>query len=406
MRSAAVDALLTLPADAVVGSSPYCATPTTLLSALAEAVPGMKNPTLTAGLLLGESTVYDAIGRGALHLRTWHVSQEARSLSAQGRISYVPLRALDVAKRAFGQLDAAMVRVTPPDRNGQVSLGPSASYSRDMLLAARMRFAEVDETLPRTRGVDVSFSLDDFDVVIDSQTSAGKVRPPEPSERLRRVARNVVALIPDGAAIQLGIGTMSDAIAMELAESSLSGLRIIGMVTDHMLPLMNSSRIQSGSDSVVAVELLGSQELFAWAHENESLLMASSATVHNPLWLSRQPNLVSVCSALEVDSTGQVVSEQLGLHAIAGVGGAMDFFEGAHLSVNGMRIVALPSSTSAGIRRVGNELDGGSAVTIPRHSVDAVVTEHGAAILTGLSLAERRDALALVQEAEPSTVPL
>lgn len=161
-----------------------------------------------------------------------------------------------------------------------------------------------------------------------------------------------------------------------------------------MLQLIESGRISTAPNAIQVVELLGSRELFDYADRNPRIAMKSSRFIHDPVWLARQPGLVSVCTALEVDLTGQVASEQVGGRTIAGVGGTADFFEGAHLSPGGVRVIALPALTPSGDSRIKRVLDPGTPVTVPRHSVDYVVTEHGVAHLTGKTVAERARAMA------------
>lgn len=394
------EALRSVVAGTRVVSSPYCATPTTLLSALAarsHATPGV---VLSAGMLLGDMAYLDEVVEGRMIFRTWHIAGRGRRLAGSDYLEYVPVRARDVAAHLRSRVDVAIVRVTPPDAHGMCSLGPSASYTKAMLMSARLTIAEVDPQLPRTRGSDVSFPYASFDLVVDAETPTSTYVSGHRSEQAAQIAKHLVPLIKQGATLQLGIGSVTEEVASSLVSSDVSDLRIVGMMTDSMVDLAESGRLVHGPNSIEAVELLGTRKVFDFAYENDAVQMYSSATIHDSAWLASKPNLISICSALSVDLSGQVASEQIGPRLISGVGGSADFFEGAHQSPGGARVVALTAKTPSGASRICAELAPGTAVTLPRHSIDYVVTEHGAAHLAGLSLGERAEALTAIAAPE------
>jgi 4-hydroxybutyrate CoA-transferase len=383
-------------AGSVVSASPYCATPSTLLAGLARRAWQVPDLVLSAGHLLGDTPYLDEVLAGRMSFRTWHVSGSDRRLAEADAFEYVPVRARDVAAYLRSRVDVALVRVTPPDRHGNCSLGPSASYTKDLLTSARVRIAEIDHELPRTLGEDVTYPFAGFDHVVDADTPMSVYPSTVPSAQSAAIAANVVSLIQDGVALQLGIGGVPGAVAHALGQSGVSDLRLVGMLSDAMVDLLELGQVSAQPNAIQAVELLGSSRIFEYARENSGVQMLSSQAIHDPTWLARQPGLVSVCSALEVDLTGQVASEQVGGRTIAGVGGSVDFFEGANLSPGGIRVVALRSVTASGASRLKPELARGTPVTLPRHSVDYIVTEHGVAHLAGRSVRERAEALLAV----------
>ena len=399
--SVAIDAAMgAIQAGAVVMASPYCATPTTLLAGLARRSREVSDVVLLSGMLLGELPFLDDVLAGHLKFSTWHVTGRGRDLAAAGGLDYIPLRARDVVPYLRAKVEVALARVTPPDARGFVSLGPSASYTKAMLSAARTRIAEVDNTLPRTCGADVTFHISDFEYVVDSGTPIGVYESGVPSEVSTAIAGHVIPLLRDGAALQLGIGSVPEAIAHAISRSDVGDLRLIGMISDPMVELAHQGRISTQPHSILAVELLGTDRIFSFAHQNPRVEMLSSSSVHDVSWLGAQPHLVSVVSALGVDLSGQVASEQFGERLIAGVGGSVDFFEGAHVSPGGIRIIALPARTPGGGSRIQDQFPAGTPVTIPRHSVDYVVTEFGVAQLAGRSLDERARALIAIAAPE------
>lgn len=387
------DAFQAVGSGASVMSSPYCSTPTTLLGGLAARSREVSGVALHAGMLLGDLPFHDDVLAGNLAFRTWHVSGQGRSLAAAGALDYMPMRARDVLSYLRARVGVALARVTPPDARGMVSLGPSASYTKAMLSAAQVRIAEVDPGLPRTFGADVTVPASVFDHMVESSQPAVTYVAKAPDAVSQAIATHIIPLLRDGMTLQLGIGAVPEAITHAISRSDVGDIRLVGMLTDHMVDLVDQGHVSSAPHAIQAVELLGTDRVFAFAHNNRRVEMMSSSSVHDTGWLGSQPQIVSICSALTVDLSGQAASEQIGGRVIAGVGGSVDFFEGAHLSPGGIRIVALASRTAKGESRICPALPEGTPVTLARHSVDYVATEYGIARLTGRSLEERARSL-------------
>lgn len=384
-----------LPARARVVASPGCATPLTLLDALGQAATATPGRTVLAGLLLGEAPWAAAVRAGHLRLRTWHPAGEGRRLVDEGHADYLPLRLGDVARHLPGAADALVVRLSAPDRDGTCSTGPSGSYTLAALAAVRAAggvvVAELDPDLPRTRGA-TAVPLDAVDVVVDADRPAATYRPAARTEVHRRIAERVVALLPDEPTVQLGIGAVPEAVTEVLA--GVRSLALVGMVGDGVVPLLGSGRLRR---PVAAVEVLGGPALLAAVDDEPAVEVHPSSVVHDPAWIAAHDRFCSVGSALEVDLTGQVALEGAGGRSLSGLGGAVDFFEGARRSAGGLRVVAL-ASTGGGRSKVVGRLDPATAVALPRHAVDLVVTEHGVADLRGATLAERAERLLAVAD--------
>jgi acyl-CoA hydrolase len=212
----------------------------------------------------------------------------------------------------------------------------------------------------------------------------------------RRIAGYVAELVPDGATIQIGIGAVPEALA-----AGLAGHRDLGahsLLVDAMLPLleagvMTGARNRRHPGCLDLGEIMGSEPLFRWAHENPRIYMESSTTIHDPRVVAGVDRFVSINSAIEIDLTGQVNAEALGERQVAGIGGQFDFVAGAALG-GGRSVIALPSTGRGGeTSRIVVRLEAGTPVTTPRHLVDWVVTEFGRAELRGLSDEQRAHAL-------------
>lgn len=392
------DAFGDLPSAARVVAGTACGTPLTLLRGLAEHAL-RETVVLSAGLLLGEVPLEPALRSGNLRLRSWHVHGGLRRLFREGLVDYLPVRLLDLPEAVLADADVALVRVGPPDADGWCSLGPSTSFAAEAVERARLVIAEVSPDVPRTHGAS-AVRLDDIDRLVEADVPMAEYVPGPADETSLAVARNVVDLLPRGATVQLGIGTVPECLAGELAgRADELALGLLGMVSEAMVPLATAVAA-GGRGPVQAVELLGGSTLMAWADGNASIEMRSSRRLHNPLVLARVPKLVSVNSAVVVDLFGQSVAESVGGSVIAGVGGSADFAEGAHLSEGGFRVIALKSTTRSGASTIVATHDPADTVTACHHSVDVVVTEHGAAWLRGRTRSQRREALISVAAPE------
>ncbi|BBW99137.1 hypothetical protein BST36_13180 [Mycolicibacterium moriokaense] len=387
-----VAALELAPDGAHLVAAPGCGAPTTLLHTLNTQAAG-HNWTLSSGLLLGDYPFLDAVRAGHLSYRTWHVMAPVAGLVADGTAAFVPVRASRIAAQlqAWG-VDVAMVRVTPPDRHGYHSLGPSAGYSLDALRLARVRIGEVDPELPWTFG-NTTVHESVFDAFVDTADATPQYGSAKPSPVSNRIAEHIVDLLPRNPTLQIGIGSIPEAVVNALADADLGKIRFTGMATDEMVELFERGVIPADGDqpAILSPELMGTRRLMRFADRNPALAVHPSSTAHNADVLARTPRLVSINTAIEVDVNAQVNSEVLRGRQISGVGGSLDFVDAASRSAGGLRVIALPSATPDGSHpRI---VDSVAAVTIPRSMVDVVVTEYGVARLDGRSVAERQQAL-------------
>jgi 4-hydroxybutyrate CoA-transferase len=387
---AAGDALGLVADGAWVVAGPGCGAPTTLLAALGAASAG-RGWTLGTGILLGDLPFLDAVRAGALRYDTWHVSAAVRDLVADGTVGYVPMRSSRLrAMLAARPLGAALVRVSPPDAAGNVSLGPAVSYGLDALELAAVRIAEVDPGLPRTCGrTEVPASL--FDAFVEADTPAATYRSATPDETSRRIAERVLGLLPARPVLQIGIGSIPESLVTALRGTGLGKeARFAGMGTDEMVDLVEPRRV--GTDpAILSPELMGTERLMRFADGNPAVALYPSTLAHDPAWLGALDRFVSINAALEVDLLGNVNSEVLRGRQVSGVGGSLDFTEAATRSAGGLRIIALPAATSGG--RHSKIVHAVGAVTLPRTCVDVIVTEFGVARLEGLTSAQRAEAL-------------
>lgn len=391
--SSLADAIDRIPAAGRIVAGAYCGGPTSLLHEVAQRSSG-RDWLLCTGLLLDDGGAYEAVGAGALRMTTWHVAGAARDLVEQGLIDYLPVRASQVERHiATWHPAAALVRVTPPDADGWCSLGPSAGYALTAVKSARVCIGEVDDSLPRTFGHN-RIPASAFDALVPSQTPTPRYSASPPDPISTAIARNVLSLLPNRPVLQLGIGAVTESIATVLAEERIDRLRFVGMATDAVVELFERGLLERCRPAIESPDLMGTQRLMAFAHENSVVGVFPSSVVHSSRRLAHYDRFVSVNSAVEVDLSGQVNSEVVTGRQVAGIGGVLDFVDAAMNSVGGIHIVALASTARDGTRsRIVPRLGPNAAVTVPRAMVDVVVTEHGVARLAGKTARERAEAL-------------
>ena len=267
---------------------------------------------------------------------------------------------------------------------------------------ARVLIAQVNPQMPRTHG-DGNVHISRFAAVVHSDEPIPE--PPDchlgPVETA--IGRHVAELVPDGACLQLGIGAVPDAVLSQLRDHRRLGIHT-ETFSDGVLDLVECGAI-TGQEKVldhgeiVAGFVMGSRRLYDFVDDNPSVRLLEVSYVNDPSVIRRNPHVVAVNSAIEVDLTGQVCGDTIGTIQYSGVGGQMDFMRGASLSEGGRPIIALPSTTSSGRSRIEAVLQPGASVTTTRSHVHYVVTEHGIADLYGRSLRER--ARELIDVAHP-----
>jgi len=366
---------------------------------LAALVPAFRNEvdrfrrlTLYSGHSFGD---YGFLERGlGVNFRyvTWQAAPRIRKLFAEGRADYVPIRYAEV-HRVFARTgpippDVVLVQVSPP-RRGQVSLGVSVSLYQDFIRAAKLVIAEVNPHMPWTAG-DSRVPVGHIHLAVESSAPLGEYRTAAPTERDRRIVDHVLDLIPDGAWVQLGLGSLPDLVLSRLAEKR--GVNLFsGMLSQGLQRFVEDAR---HTPRVTTGELAGDREFFQFCGRTRLVRMATTRVTHDVATIARLPRFVSVNSTVEVDLQGQANGEALGAVQISGVGGSLDYVEGAALSRGGLSILALPSTTEDPKRsRIVAELARGAPVTTPRYAIDTVVTEYGVARLKGKHLRARAEAL-------------
>lgn len=397
----AAAAVARIPAGSRVLLPHGCIEPRAIFAAIgASAGHRAAPPVLHGGLHFGS---YDFLGpgrddpappTGALspgwRYRTWQVGPRIRRAMAGGRIGFLPLRFRDVP-RLFGpggalSTEVAVIQCTPP-RDGVVSLGISCSIFPAALDAARLVIAEIHPDMPWTAGA-TRVPLSRIDIAVEADGPLCELGRSEPDAVDRAIVEQVLGLLPPEPWVQLGVGAVPDCILARLGE--VPGIRLhSGMLTDALSDFLDAA---GPAARVVTGEIEATLGTYRRAAADPRVEFQRTEVIHDVPTLARLKRFVSINSAIEVDLSGQVNGEAIDGQQVSGVGGSLDFVEGARYSPGGMSIVAL-RSTARDRSRIVARLGAGTPVSVPRFAVDAVVTEHGVARLAGLDLAARAEAL-------------
>ncbi len=373
-----------------------CGLPQTLVEALVRDHARLRDVELVSGLQIQYPFLAEGLEKSFTY-RTWQCAPSIRRYLKKGTVKYIPMRqgdAVDVfSKNGVWPVNVAMIQVSPPDAFGFCSLGVSIGHTLPLALQADLVIAEVNSRMPRVLGRSfIHLSQIDFMIETDRDLlefpSSGK-----PGQREVSIGRFVSELIPDGATLQIGIGSIPEAVLDFLAGKR--DIRFFAMGLDRIVDLVENGAVEPGGVPKICVtEILGTKKIFDFVHNNPMVEGRCLPSTINSRVVGQIPNFCSVLSAIEIDLTGQINSETVQGRQVSAIGGSFDFLQGALFSENGKSIIAMLSTTPDGkISRIVPQLHSGTAVTIPRHSASYVVTEYGVADLWGKSLRERAEAL-------------
>jgi 4-hydroxybutyrate CoA-transferase len=388
------------PGHRLVFSS-YGAEPQTLIDALLatgklQGTSGFQEIRATRGLLVNAQL---ATG---FRLITYSPDARAASAIAEGRADFLPSSIHRVCRWAEDgtlAVDVAVIHVSPPDDAGYCSFGISTNFAAVVTPLAKMVIAQINDQMPRTRG-DSLLHVSHIDRIVEvSQALPTTVRA-DIDEAAQAVARQVVDLVADGATLEVGVGSVPDAVLGQLSERRDLGVHS-GLITDAMIPLVQAGVITGARKTIdrglmIANQVTGTQQLYEFVGACPQVEMRLASYVHDPAVLAQLDNFIALNSAVQVDLRGQVNSEFLGGRQIAGTGGSIDFAIGATASRGGKSIIAMSATAGRGRHsRIVAQLPD-AVVTIPQTLVDYVVTEFGVASLAGKTLSERASQLAAI----------
>ena len=365
------------------------------------------------GALLGVGT--QLFNREGVHYLSGFFGPFERALRDSGaNISFAPADFRRFAPLYERESPRVMCTVTaPPDAEGYLSLSLHAGGSIGELERAardpeRLLIAEAASGYPRTSGLLPHFPhrlhVDGVDVLIESDAAPLALPEAEPTDVDRAIAAHATSFIDDGSTIQTGIGAVPSTIATLLAEGEASDLGVHSeMFTTGLMRLHGSGRVSNRKGSFdgisIATFAFGSGELYEWLDGNTEVAFLPVEVVNSPERIRENRRMVSINAALAVDVHGQVVADTIHARQYSGIGGHEDFAAGSGFELEDRSLLCLPSTVTVDgeLRsRIVPYFDRGAVITTPRHQVDVIVTEHGAAELAGKTVHQRGLELAAV----------
>lgn len=337
---------------------------------------------------------------GKIRHNALFVGANVRAAVNEGRADFTPVF-LSTVPRMFTNgdlpLDVALIQVSPPDAHGFCRLGLSVACARAAVDTAKIVIGLINPRVPRTLG-NSAVHVSRFACMVETDRPLPTHDNGEIDEVAQRIGEHVSTLIPNRACLQLGIGTIPDAVLSCLVDREDLGIHT-EMFSDGLLRLAELGVVtnrfkQSWRDRVVTSFSVGSQRLYDFVDGNPFVEFHASDIVNDTREIRRNNGMVAVNSAIEIDLTGQVVADSIGERIYSGIGGQMDFVHGARLAQDGKAIISLPSTAAGGrVSRIVPTLTAGGGVVTTRGHVQYVATEYGVVNLAGQNVRRRAELL-------------
>lgn len=370
-------------------------TPTILIDALCERYKELENIEIYQIHTHGEAKYLEKPYNKAFHLSSLFVGDNVRRGINSESGDYIPIFLSGIQhlfRSKMIALDVAFVQVSPPDEHGFCSLGTSVDVALPATEMATNIIAQVNPNVPRTHG-DGFIHVRDIDLAVELDEPIEPTAYVEPSTVEKKIGKYVADLIEDKSTLQMGIGTIPNAVLNNLHDHNGLGVHT-EMFSDGLLPLVEKGVITgehkaNNIGKIITSFALGSPKLFDFVDDNPQVFFKETGYTNDTVKIRANPKVIAINSALEIDLTGQVCADSIGTYQYSGVGGQMDFIHGAALSKGGKPIFALPSVTKKGISKIVPYLNKGASVTTTRAHVQYIVTEYGVVNLYGKSLKER-----------------
>lgn len=375
------------------------AAPATLIEAMVDRASELRGVELVHLHTEGKARYAEPQFADSFRVNAFFVGANVRAAIQDGRGDYIPIFLSEIPalfRQGVLPLNVALIHVSPPDKHGFCSLGVSVDIARAAVECADHVIAQVNPNMPRTHG-DALVHANDIDQLVEVDDLIPEVRPPLLSDIDRAIGRHVAEMIDDGATLQMGIGSIPNAVL-----AAVTGHKDLGvhteMFSDGLIDLVesgvvNGRRKVKHPGKIVAGFVMGTRRVYDFVDDNPQVLMLDIAYVNDASVIRRNPKVTAINSAIEVDLTGQVCADSIGMAQFSGVGGQMDFIRGASLSAGGKPIIALHSVTSRGESKIVPFLKQGAGVVATRAHVHYIVTEYGTANLYGKNLRQRASEL-------------
>ncbi|MBL7738318.1 MAG: acetyl-CoA hydrolase/transferase family protein [Chitinophagaceae bacterium] len=382
------------------------ATPQTLLKAMTARAAELRDVEVAHIHTEGYAEYADPKYAESFRTNCFFIGANMRKYVQMGSAQYNPVFLSDIPhlfRNGTLPVDVVLLNVSPPDKHGYCSLGVSVDVMVGGLETTKTIIAQINPNMPRTAG-DGIIHISRFDACVEVNDPIYELHLGDPTPEETSIGRYIAEMIEDGSTLQMGIGGIPNSVLSCLTNHKDLGVHT-EMFSEGILPLIEKGVVNGAKKNVlkrmiVSGFAMGSRKLYDFMDDNPIVLMRDIAFVNDTAVIRRNPKVIAINSAIEVDLTGQICADSIGTKMYSGVGGQMDFMRGAALSPGGKAICALPSATGNGFSKIVPVLKEGAGVVTTRAHAQYIVTEYGVAELKGRNLAQR--AKALIDVAHPS----
>jgi acetyl-CoA hydrolase len=370
--------------------------PKELIKGLIRRAPDIRDVELTHILTFAEAPYVEPQFQESIRVNALFIGANVRQAVQAGLADFTPVFLSEIPglfRSGTLPLDVALISVSPPDDHGFCSFGVEVGTTKPAAESARIIIAEVNRQMPRTLG-DSFIHVSRLHHIIEVDYPLPEAPQGGSSESHLQVGQHIAEMIPDGATLQMGIGSIPDAVLQNLGNHKELGVHT-ELFSDGVIDMVEAgvitcSRKTFHPGKIISGFLFGSQRIYKFAHNNPLIEMHPTDYVNDPFNIAQNEKMVAINSALQVDLTGQVCADSIGPRMFSGVGGQVDFIRGAARSKGGLPIVAFLSTAKEDtISRIVPMLSQGAGVVTTRNDVHYVVTEYGVASLYGRTVRQR-----------------
>ncbi|MGI6182257.1 MAG: acetyl-CoA hydrolase/transferase family protein [Agathobaculum sp.] len=392
----AEEAVSHIPNNSRVLFGHACGEPTTLVDAMVANYKQYENVEICHWVPMGKGEYCKPEMAGHFRHNALFAGGATRAAIAEGRADFSPTF-FHQTPRMFRDgtlpLDVALISLSRPNEHGFCSFGVSVCATKPGAEAAKLVIAEINDQMPYTMG-DSFIHVSKLDYIVETSHPLPELGGGRMTEVEEAIGRNCASLIEDGSTLQLGIGSIPDAVLKNLGDKKDLGIHS-EMFSDGVVELYEKGVITGAQKSIhkgkiVVGFLMGTKRLYDFADNNPDVMMLPIDYVNDPVVIAQNSKMVSINSCLQVDFCGQVNSESMGIAQFSGIGGQLDYVRGATMCPDGKSILAMPSTAKKGtISRIVPVFEPGTTVTTTRTDVHYIVTEYGVANLRGKCVRER-----------------
>lgn len=375
-------------------------TPNHIIDAIVERAPELRKVEFCHIHTLGKAPYADPKYRESFFVNSFFTGGNVRHTIKEGNGTYTPIF-LGSLPEAFDSslvhLDVTLIQVSPPDEHGFCSLGTSVEATPAAIRSSKIVIAQVNKYIPRTFG-DAALHVSKIDALVEHHTPLLTEYSDSFDDVEDKIGGYIAGLIEDGSTLQMGIGSIPEAVLQKLRNHKHLGLHT-EMFADGVIDLIEAGALdcslqKSSNNKAVSSFCVGTERLYKYLDNNPFFEFKECSYTNDPFIIRQNPKTIAINSAVEIDLTGQICADSIGPNIYSGVGGQVDFMRGATRSKGGKAIIAMSATTKKGGNKIVPFLKLGAGVVTSRAHAQYIVTEYGVADLRAKSIVDRVHALA------------